>query len=406
MHGVKKLEFAAAAAAIHALSRSVDPISGKYNEAAARARMLAAVVDEASLAGDVWNVAPGGPGGISSPYEQPVELSADDVEFLHNPDDQSELLLRVTARRRGENALQNLLLPVLQIGIENPADLQYTELSRTVEVVGQAASRIGKGCLNQGPNSGAERVFACLPIAISNAQFRNASMNERTLVYIVDIFQSKNIKPIAPGRLRGQFVNITAPPSSRTVYGDFRGVTAANDLIGLLRYFEISQPPGALAPAIVERGSRCAPIDVSDDSIRPLRKQIWQALSKVSLDNYYILPVTAGDPVKDQVADVVGFARMKLLQVMPIDEDDPDAGFQLRFEIGESVVMSNTTCAEGSSVVPEFEIGIFLPYPIEPFKPRSFDLKTQRLAARPRGIVMAPVLSPRPVNVIPEPDAI
>jgi hypothetical protein len=401
MHGVKKLEFAAAAAALHALSQSVDPFSGKYAETEARERMMRAVVDQASLAGSVWNVAPGGGGGIAAPYEQPVEFSANDVEFLHNPDDQTELLLRVSAHRRDENALHNLLLPVLQAGVENAIDLNRTEMSRTVEVIGQAASRVGKGCLHQNPP-----VFACLPIALSNVQFRSASMSERTLVYVVDIFQSRNPRPIAPGRLRGHFINIAAPSSSRTVYGDFRGLSSVNDLVGLLRYFWISQPPGAVAPAVVERGSRLAPIDVGDDTIRPLRRQIWQTLVKLPTDTYYILPVVASDPVKDQVADVVGFARMKLMQVAPIDEADPEAGFQVFFEIGESVVMSNASCAEGSAVVPEFEIGTYLPYPTEPFKPRSFDLRAQRLSARPRGVVMAPVLSPRPVNVISEPTRI
>ncbi len=175
---------------------------------------------------------------------------------------------------------------------------------------------------------------------------------------------------------------------------------ALNQLYGTLSYFSNANGANALPPAVVERGSKIAAFDPSDPIYQQQALSLLTARVKtvpIGPAAFYILPVLSDNPAfGGAVNKVVGFARMALTAVN-VDGDGVVTSFKCT--IGDSYPMANTSVGTALASVPSVSgnpIPALQPGEQE-FAPRSFDGASNSIATRPRGVVMAPALSPRSI---------
>lgn len=397
---VQQLEFAAEAAALHAYAQSANG-DGSYTAAQAMQNMQDALASSSGSA--PWNTAQSGPEELNGAYESGVSIDSSDISFPQNPLDANEIFLRVTARRQGQDALRFFFLPAIYAmdflaSGQIPASSKSAEPYRTIEVMGQPASRIGAGSPRGSANSqGRLSGFAVLPIAISYSQFQQASSaSESNQNYQIDLLDSSNPSPaLSAGHIRGSFVNITATGDNLTYYGDGQGNNAISNLVSSWKYFYLGEEQGAIAPALVERGSQLNCFDVGDSVFQVRKQEVVDALKQVPT-RYFILPVIDSDPSATAKKTVVGFARFKLVRAV----DTTGSKFDFVFQIVDSVVLPNASCAPGISSIPANSRRT-MPAPQKggPFDSRIYSPDQDGFSQRPRGVVLAPVLSPRQSSI-------
>ncbi len=398
---VRKLQFAAQSAALHAMSYAVNA-DGAYDSASARADITARVLEAGDGGGaDGYNDAPTGP-VPGEPWRSVVSFLASDVSFINNPNaaDSDELFLRVAATREGGDALRLFFLPAVFAantfaGGSLPDGFDSFAARRVAEVIGQPAARIGAGAPRgaaPGTKAAALAGFACLPLAVSNAQFASlSSPAEIRATYTVDLVSGNSPPPsAAAGHLRGCFVNVAASGGGLSYYGDGQGTVAVDELKRTLGYFAVSPPAGALAPGVVERGSELSAFDPADPDFVAAKAGIVAALAQLPAGRHYIVPVVADDPNFALRQKVVGFARFLINKTVNAAADD----CEIELTVAESVPVRNASATRGQRAVPSLT-GALLPAPVAPFKDRTVMPDGQSVERRPRSVVLAPAISPR-----------
>ncbi len=357
--------------------------------------------------GRAWNLAPAGPN--KSVTQTPVQFDSSDVTVLNNQNDAGDYFLQVRARRDGTDGLTMFFLPAIfafngLAGLPVPPNVKQANPFRTTEVIVQPASRIGAGLSNNmAPIQPDSRLIgtATFPLAISNKQFSIAAQPSQTLTtYTVDLVSSKNPGNAAADHIQGAFVNLYKGGGLQ-YYGGGQGNVALTQLYGNLSYFSNPNAANALPPAVVERGSQVSAFDPNDPIYQQQAQKLLTARVKsvpVGPQAFYILPVIRDNPVFSGAGNkVVGFARMALTSVI-LDGNGVVTAF--KFNIGGSYPMANATVGTALASVPSVT-GVSMPalqIPAEQaFAPRAFDGPSNSIAARPRGVVMAPALSPRSI---------
>ncbi|HEY9868404.1 MAG TPA: Tad domain-containing protein [Candidatus Obscuribacterales bacterium] len=393
----RQLQFAAQSAALYGLSFATNQ-DGTYRDEDARNNVRVRIMAAGSAGAGAWNRAPAGPQDGGSQWFSPVRLSAADVTFIDNPEDSSEFFVRVAARRDSEDALTLLFMPALHamnslMGQPVPELARKASPYRVAEVVGQPASRIGPGApLDASPGSRAAELarFAALPLAVSNEQFAQAAEpGQNRTRYVVDLVSSATAtQATQPGHLKGAFVNLVPGGGTSAYYGDGQGEAAIDELVRLLDYFGDGRNP--LAPAAVERGSRLAAFDPSDPVFAARKQEIVTALRRLPLHRPYIVPVVRNDPEFSSGNEVVGFARLILVQAI----ESGSGEIALTMQATESVPVRNASFANGARFVGS-PGAVMLPAPVAPFQARTWLVGSNGLSARPRAVVLAPSLSPR-----------
>lgn len=395
---VRKLQFAAQSAALYGYSYATNQ-DGSYLDATARSNITDKVLQACDVS-NAFNTAPAGPDDTGLMWESPVSLGTDDVVFVPNPDDSAEIFLQVTARRAGTDALKLFFLPAIfamngLLGEPVPEGIGQASPYRTVEVIGQVASRIGSGApksADSGTRAGDLVGFAVFPLAISNRQFKEASDRSQTRsTYVVDLPTSSSyVEPIEVGHLRGALINVAYSANSSRYYGETQGNTAIDELIGLCNYFVSGTEANVLPPAPMERGSLVGAFDPLDSVFSQRRTEIVTAFSQLPVNKHYIVPVMRDDPNFSADNQVVGFARFKLISVVNSSGSD----FSFVVEIADSVPVRNASSGNGLAAVPAVS-GAVIPAPEDPFCERKLDPLSGSVTPRPRGVVLAPALSPR-----------
>jgi hypothetical protein len=92
---------------------------------------------------------------------------------------------------------------------------------------------------------------------------------------------------------------------------------------------------------------------------------------------------------------VVGFALLRLNGVTA-----SSSGWDFNFVLGESLPVLNASCS-GLQTIPLFtgsKLASIYDAQNSPFRLRSYDIENNVIAPRPRGVVMAPVVSPRRIS--------
>lgn len=399
---VRQLQFAADSAAIYGLSYATDS-DGSYTMSDAQSN-IAAAIKSAGL--NSWNSAQSGPDAANDNWQAPVTFSDADITFVSNPNpqDSAAFFVQLKARRDGDSALKQFFLPAVYAagtltGGSIPSGVNQVNTYRISEVVGQPAARIGAGAPldSPGDSRAAELVgFAALPLAVSNQQFAAiADPTQTGTTYTVDLVDSASAEYAgeAPsGHVKGCLANLAAVGDNMTYYGTAQGDLAIDQLEGLLNYFGATTLQTTLSPGIVERGAMLAGFDPGDPTFQARKGEISAALAQIP-QRYYLVPVTRNDPSFSQGNEVVGFARLKLNGVNVVN----GAPVSLSFDIGESVPVRNASFANGLPSVPSAG-GSLMPAPVAPFLPLQIDPDTNGLTPRPRGVVLAPAISPRVVG--------
>ena len=162
----------------------------------------------------------------------------------------------------------------------------------------------------------------------------------------------------------------------------------------MVTYFAAPNNATSLPPTLVERGSQLATFDPAGVNFQARFPTLFGKLQQLPLGHFYILPVLSSDSTFSGRVAVVGFARMQLVQVT-----NPSNGqLQLIFAIGESVPVRNAVASEGYATIPQMQAGNFMPAAVAPFSARTFNPANNSVSARPRGVALAPALSPRRLN--------
>lgn len=392
---VQQLQFAAESAALDAFSKIT---SAEGTLAADRGLSNAQNAVRSSHGSSSWNTAPIGPSSLNGEYNAGVTIDSSDVNYAVNPSDENEPMLRVTARRSGENALRFFFLPAifamnLAGGSTIPEDAKTASPYRTIEVIGAPASRIGAGAPRTASAPSSLAGWAVLPLALSYSQYRPASSSEESiLVYDLDLLDSTNpfVGRAPVGHLRAAFVNVLRNGDG---YGTSQGNPAISELISTWRYFSASEDALAMPPAVVERGSRFSVFDCGDANFRSRRPELATVLSRLPTNRNYIVPVIASDPVVGQQSTVVGFAYLRLSRAVMLPPNQNTLALQLEF--GASLPARNATSTT-LATVPALT-GALLPAPLSggPFANRIFDSGNNSFSRRFRGVCMAPVVSAR-----------
>lgn len=394
---VRKLQFAADAAGLYAYAHAVSP-DGTYDASSANSNMMAALGDPNGSSSAPWNDAPVGPQSLQGPWNTSVTIDSTDVAFVQNPADQQETFLRLTTRRQGADALKQFFAPAMNafasVGSSN-ATVSNTTVApfRTAEIVGQPACRVGAGAPRTGPTTSPLAGFATFPLALSNVQFQPASsVSETNKNYIIDVVSSQNLSPSAsPFHIQGSFVNDGSSGGGLTYYGDGQGNQAIDQLISLFKYFYAQPDSAAVLPQIVERGVQIPAFDTANATFLTRKQAVVNALSQVQVGTTLILPVVAKAPASfPSSVQVVGFARMSVVRLVNPARND----FAITLRMEDSVPVPNATCANNLVAIPQ-QSGAVMPAAVSPFQNRSYQSNTNSLSVRPRGVLMAPALSPR-----------
>lgn len=401
VEAVHQLQFAAQSAALYGMSYATAA-DGSYSLSAGQSAIAARVSGAGTSA---WNSAQAGPHSAGSDWRSPVTFSQSDIEFVNNPnpDDPTDFFLRVRARRDCDDALKQFFLPALYaadvfLGGAVPAEAKSVSSYRIVEVIAQPATRIGAGPPPDSP-AGTRAAdlagFAALPIAVSVEQFRGfadpASAATSCTVDLVSSVSPDYSGQPAAGHIKGCLVNLAPTGTGGQYYGEGQGDLAIDQLEGLLEYFGAATLQPTVAPGAVERGSRPTCFDPADPAFVSRQSEIAAALSQLP-QRYFIVPVVSApaDRFFDEPATVVGFARWRLNQVNVV----AGAPQSITFDIGESVPVRNASFANGLGSSAS-TLAVRLPGPVEPFLPRQVVGSGNGISPRPRGVVLAPALSPR-----------
>lgn len=385
---VQKLQFAAEAAALDAYAQLVFP-AGQIPTDRGAANAQTAV--QRSHGNMPWNDAPLGPLNQSGPFNGGVTIGSDDVNLgTHNPGDATEPVLQVTARRTGSEALRFFFLPaIFSMNARNgdggvPADAQTASPYRTVEVIGAPATRIGKGARRDLSTLSNFSGWAVFPLGLSYQQFVNASNPATgTTTYLVDLLDSRTPYPaVQPNRIRGAFVNVI-----------HQGGPAMEELIGSCRYFGSSINANEMPPDVAERGSQLTVFDSGAAAFQNRLADVKTALQGVPVGRHYIVPILKADPAPGAVADIEGFALLRLVQLV-----NPATGqLSPTFAIGDSYPVRNATSSP-IRTIPSLTAGNPIrPATTGPFAARIFNPQTNSLSPRYRGVALAPVTSPRSI---------
>lgn len=402
-HAAQVIQFAAESAGLHAYRMSFTD-DGQRRQGNLEELVLSALQEPAGASEVAWNFAPAGPKNGTT--QTAVMFDSSDVAVVSNAGsgDQSDFVLRVRARREGADALRMFFLPAIYAfsswsGLTTPASANEATPYRISEIITQPATRIGAGPERGSIASSGGRSFAgsaIFPLAISNKQFLAIAANSRPGANItIDVANSTQAPTSSStaSRIKGAFVNVFGTGGLQ-YYGNSTGSLAISQLKGTLEYFS-STPAGAVnSPAMVERGSMLSAFDAGEQSFQTETINILSAANRgISPVRYHALPVLADDPRFTQRNQVIGFARLALLQAT---RNATTGDITVSAILGESSPMLNASVGTGFSEIPVVD-GAALPAPSAPFQPRAFDPAANTIARRMTAIVMAPALSPRKV---------
>ena len=395
VYAAERLQSGVEAAALGALSVSVNP-DGEYSSASAENNILAALNIAGGGGGQAWNQAPAGPTSQSGNPETDISFAPEDVTFEFNPADGTDLILRLKARRDGSNAISNFFMPAIFAfnGGNIPQEAYESKPYRIAEVIAQPAARVG-AAPQSGAGSGSARAadlagFAVFPMALSNAQFAAAAApSGATTSYTIDMVSGG--QSVSAGHIKGAFVNLAATGSSLEYYGAAQGNNAIGDLKGLLAYFSGAASTG-VTPAAVERGSMLAAFDPNEVNFKQREAEIKTALQQVPLNRNYILPVLADDPnpALGGRHAVVGFAYARLTGII----NQSTGAIQPVISLSQSAPTRNATVGDGWCALPPSG-RVRMGAPVPPFQARVLQADGVSITPLPRGVVMAPSLSPR-----------
>jgi Flp pilus assembly protein TadG len=378
-----QLEHATESAAIYVYSRACNA-DGSFSLSDASKNMLQALKRVSEPV--AWNFAPAG-----SSLKSPVTFTPEDLQVEPNPADDGDFTVKLTARRAGAQSIIQVLLPFIEtkIGTGSTRNSGKLSLSRTCEVIGQPATRIGPGKLDSSDQWSSP--FAVLPLAISLEQFKDlANPDETQRLYYVDTFSTAapGQKPPA-GHIRGCFVNVCRSKQPGSFYGGNDDENAAEELIGSWRYFCKNKDQARL-PACVERGSKLSCFDETAAPFVNAKAQLLACLKGLPANSYCVIPVTTSDPVPGQTVEIAGFARLKLISAL----NTTGTQFNFCFEVADSVPVRNAVATSGvSCTIP----GTLVP-PLPSSGPFSFRSRSDDIpngfTKRPRAVVLAPALCP------------
>ncbi len=407
VYATETIQFGAQAAGLYAYANAYNA-DGSDKSGQLEDNMLQALQEPNGANGTGWNAAPAGPqNGV---VQTPVGFDSSDVNVIRNPNgnDPGDMCLQLRARRDGNNTLMNMFIPFifganLFIGMPVPPGVGQSSPYRTVEIVMEPATRLGAGdTTNVAPVQPGLNLAgaATFPIALSNLQFKTASDPSQTITtYTIDIANSSATAPLATGRIRGCFVNATATGGAQQYYGNAQGDQAVNQLYNNLGYFLSGSGGSGIASGIVERGSQLPAFDTTDAKFVSRAQQITDRLNQLIASapkRFYALPVVSSDPVPNKTNQVIGFARMQLLNAK-----NTSGVITVTANIGESRPMANASVGTALRTVPATTgaVAPALTAQQQEFAGRAFNVSDNTIAARPRGVVMAPSLSPRRIEV-------
>lgn len=403
VHAASAIQYASQASALYSYQYAFNP-NGTLKGGRFEDNVLQELMVASGGTGAAWNQAPAGPNGGTT--QTPVDFDASDVNVLQNPNDPGDYFLQVRARRDGQNGLTMFFLPAIfamngALGLPVPANVTRANPFRTTEVIVQPATRIGAGVSrDMFPIQADSRLVgsATFPLAISNKQFVIASQPGGISNYKIELVSSKLPGSAAADHLQGCFVNVYKTGGTQ-YYGGGQGTVALNQLYGTLSFFANPNSANALPPAVVERGSKVFAFDPADPIYQQQAQSLLTARVKTvptGANAFYILPVISDNPIFGGTNKIVGFARMALTGVN-LDSNGIVTSFNAT--IGEAAPMANASVGTALATVPAVtgtSIPVLQPTEQE-FAPRSFDGASNSIAARPRGVVMAPALSPRSI---------
>jgi hypothetical protein len=396
-HAASAIQYASQASALYSYQYAFTA-----NGALKSGRFEDNVLQELQVAGGAfgaaWNQAPAGPNGTST--QTAVDFDVSDVTALKNPNDAGDYFLQVRARRDGTNGLTMFFLPAIfalngALGLPLPGNVRQANPFRTTEVILQPASRVGAGLSNGlAPVQADSRLIgsATFPLAIASQP------GQPITSYTIDLVSSNLPGNAAPDHMQGAFVNVYKAGGLQ-YYGGGQGTVALNQLYGTLSFFSNANAANALPPGVVERGSKIFAFDPADPIYRQQAQLLLTARVKtvpIGPNAYYILPVISDNPIFGGTNKVIGFARMALTAVN-VDSNGVVTSFKAT--LGESAPMANASVGTALASVPSIT-GTSIPTlqsTEQEFAPRSFDGASNSIAARPRGVVMAPALSPRAI---------
>lgn len=408
---IRQLEFAAQVAALYGNSLAVNN-DGTYSVNNAQGFIQNGVL---TAGNNLWNIAQCGPsnnifasGGLSSGniWSEPVAFASSDIQFVSNPNSGNEFFTQVTARREGNDALQQFFLPLFwlysnNIGSRLPAQQFKADLVKTIEVIWQPALRIGAGIPPAGQsNVVAGTAWTALPLAISNQEFAlAANPGQSTTTYTINLVSPATTGIANGNSINGCLVNLAVGTGTgNNYYASASGNQAISQLISLLNYF-VPGNQQFLLPAMLEIGSQLQAFDPTASAFVNAQNQIYATLAKLPINRFYLIPVLANNPNFSTSNTVVGFARLYLDSVNT--STNPATGQNtvnsLTIDIGESIPLPNAaSLGHGYSDIPGNNNNV-LPLPVAPFAARTLDTNTNGISVKPRGIVMAPAISPRQV---------
>ncbi len=404
IHAASAIQYASQASALYSYQYAFNP-NGTLKSGRFEDNVLQELQVAGGAFGAAWNLAPAGPNGTST--QTPVDFDASDVTALKNPNDAGDYFLQVRARRDGTNGLTMFFLPAIfalngTLGLPVPANLRQANPFRTTEVIVQPASRVGAGLANAlAPVQPDTRLIgsATFPLAISNKQFSVASQPGGAITnYTLDLVSSTVPGSSAADHMQAAFVNVYKTGGLQ-YYGAGQGNVALAQLYGTLSYFSNPNAANALPPGVVERGSNIFAFDPADPVYQQQAQLLLTARVKalpVGPNAFYIFPVVSDNPAFGGTNKVIGFARMALTGVK-LDSNGVVTSFKAA--LGESAPMANASVGTTLATVPSIT-GNSIPAlqaAEQEFAPRSFDGDSNSIAARPRGVVMAPALSPRAI---------
>ncbi|HEY9712644.1 MAG TPA: hypothetical protein V6C72_04195, partial [Chroococcales cyanobacterium] len=358
---MRQLEFAAREVALYAYSYKADASLASQTQVSNRVL---------SAGNQGWNRSLQGQGAKTNSF-QPVTFGASDVSFITNGADENEQFLQVTARRDGAAGITQLFTPLLYTNFHKavPNSVRTLQTHRTVEVIGQPATRIGPGApLSAAGNTRQGDFVRCctFPVAISNQQFQTF-VTKKSPVQITVVMQPQ--PTTGSNTANGAFVNLAPGSSGLSYYGTAQSNSDVEQLLGQLQYFgaAITPPVATFAPAAVEVGSQLNVFDVTDPNFTQNQQKVAGALQQLSSTGQFLMmPVLASNPLPGGQNRVLGFARVQL--------QGTQTSTKITVNLGTSEVMLNAT--SGKSPMVTTSAGAPMPNVAAPFLPRPVDLQT------------------------------
>jgi len=395
---VGQLRFAAQSAALAAYGRQVLAPEEFFNPAQARQHIADTL---ARINGDLgeaaWNSALKGPDS-SGESVSAVRFDADKVEFPQNLSDDQEFFVRLNVRRTGSDALQNLFMPLVFAFGGGDSSVLTTDPQFSVDVVGQPATRVGKGVdrLTSDLSEQSKIGFAAFPLAISNQQFASIATSATPQTsYVLDVV--KNSTDVVPaGHIKAGLVNLKAG-NNIDYYAGVDGEVAISDLVSQINYFVPGTTP-QVPPQAVERGAYLGVIKPQGSAYDNQLGRLSAALAAIKLRPYnYILPVIKGDPAvgigpsgRSAANEVAGFALLQITDVVVNPSAQAGPALSITVKLAPSTVMPNC-CVDATRLSLQSQDAA--PAQVAPFVSRTFSA-AGALSRRPNALVLAPALAP------------